>query len=187
MTQINRLWDPLARCLVFSFLISIGAYSCVPNKRTAAKSGKNHFESFYAGENGMQYFIKPILMKNTDKEEFLTADFTFRHRNESTDSVTLNFSIEGPELYKKIDSLQISSGATSIASHRIGLLFSERTGKGFVSRYTAKVSLNEVQRLFGNQTWDCVVHIKGSSSSYLPTPKSERKISAINADLFTLM
>ncbi|GAB3223985.1 hypothetical protein J0A67_09945 [Algoriphagus aestuariicola] len=135
----------------------------------------------------MQYFIKPILLKNIEKEEYLMADFTFRHQNEATDSVTVNFSIEGDDLHKKIDSLVISSSSVAFATKRIELLFNEKSKRGYVSRYTTKVSLNDMRHLFGQGTWDYTIYNETLSNSFLPTPKSKKAISAINNNLFILM
>jgi hypothetical protein len=169
------------------FLISAFFGGCVPTRQSSTHSGKNNFESFYGGENGMQYFIKPILLKNMGKEEYLIADFTFRHRNEPTDSVTVNFSIEGNDLHRIIDSLVISNNSISVATEKVKLLFNERGKRGYSSRFTAKVSLNDMVYLFEQRTWDYKIYRGASSTTFRPTPKSEKTISTVNTNLFNLL
>ena len=69
-------------CTVLIALFIIG---CIGVKPGSEPGGKKLFETFYAGEQGSQYFIKPLVLKNATKEK-LTIDFSFRYKTEVKDS-----------------------------------------------------------------------------------------------------
>lgn len=65
-------------------------------------------------------------------------DFTFRYKNEIKDSVIVNISIEGPELYKEIDGIAFSNGDEQYELSEVKLLYNSGSKSGYVSRFTAE-------------------------------------------------
>jgi hypothetical protein len=90
------------------------------------------------GEEGMQYFIKPLIFKSQQKGEEALPDFTFRYKNEIKDSAIVNISIEGPELYKEIDGIAFSNGDEQYELSEVKLLYNSGSKSGYVSRFTAE-------------------------------------------------
>ena len=54
-------------------------------------SQKNFIKSFFRGDDGIQYFIKPIVYQTVNKDK-LTIDFTLNVINDSVVKIVSNFS-----------------------------------------------------------------------------------------------
>ena len=48
---------------------SIFLYGCLGVKNSTKNSGKNLFETFFVGNEGIQYFIKPLTFKDNNKNQ----------------------------------------------------------------------------------------------------------------------
>ena len=167
---------------LFFFLISCGGI-----KLAGGKSGKSLYETFYVGEEGMQYFIKPLNFKNEKSK--LLLDITFRHKDEVQDSATLNFSIKGQRLIKQIDKLTLfasTDNATfSVSSHNVEYIFAERDKKEFVSRFSTKVPLIELKELFEKSNWKINIKTEEiSNQEYHSTSSTQKKIQTLNQNIF---
>jgi hypothetical protein len=161
--------------------------SCLSIKPSTTKQGKKDFETFYVGEEGTQYFIKPIFFKDEKSKEDLILDITFRYKNEIKDSAIVNFSIKSTIIYKTINSLKLSNKDTEIKSDNIVLLFNEKNKTGFTSRYSTKFSLKEIKELFNNDSWGVTIYNQNIITKYEPYKKTIRAINAVRERLFVLM
>lgn len=168
-------------------LILLMLSGCLSIKPSTTKSGKNYFETFFVGEEGTQYFIKPILFKDEISNEDLILDITFRYRNEIKDSVTVNFSIKSSIIYKTIDSLKLSNKDIEIGSDQLVLLFNEKSKTGFTSRYSTRFSLNEIKEMFNNDAWEMIIYNQNKITTYKPHRKTIRAINIVRDRVFVLM
>lgn len=173
--------------LVFSILISLMFSGCLSIKPSTTKSGKNYFETFYVGEEGTQYFIKPILFKDEKSNESLVLDITFRYRNEIKDSAIVNISIKSSIMYKTIDNLKFSNKDIEIISNKVELLFNEKNKTGFTSRYSTKLSVKEIEEMFNNDVWEMTVYNQSKITRYEPQRKAIRAINTVREKVFVLM
>jgi hypothetical protein len=170
---------------LFSVLLILS--SCFSIKPSSTKSGKNYFETFYVGDNGTQYFIKPFLFNNNILDENLLLDITFRYKNELKDSSIINFSIKSSVIYKSVDSIKISNNLFTVKNNKIELLFNEKTKSGFLSRFSTKISLKETKELFQVDTWEMLVFQKNKSTKYEPNKKTKKAINIMRDKVFILM
>ena len=173
--------------LVSFILLLLIFNGCLLIKPTTTKSGKNYFETFFVGEEGTQYFIKPILLKNKKSNEDLLLDITFRYRNEIKDSAIVNFSIKSSVIYKTIDSLKLSNNDIAIKSNKVELLFNEKNKTVYISRYSTKFSLKEINELFTNDAWVVVIYSQNKITTYKPQRKTIRAINTVREKVFDLM
>ncbi|AFM05561.1 hypothetical protein Fleli_3230 [Bernardetia litoralis DSM 6794] len=169
------------------FCISFLLTSCGGIKPAGGKSGKNLYETFYVGEEGMQYFIKPLIFENRDSE--LLLDITFRHKDTVQDSATLNFSIKGKDLIKQIDSLTLSNNINnlifSVHSANVEYMFAERIKNEYVTRFSTKMPLVEMQKLFKNSEWKANIKAEEfSTKEYVSTSSTQKKIQKLNQNIF---
>lgn len=174
----------------YFLLLLISAFSvssCLSVKPSTTKSGKKYFETFYVGAAGTQYFIKPLLFQNTTPAEDLLLDITFRYRDEVKDSAIINFSIKSPIIYKTIDSLRLTTENRSITRSRFELLFNEKNKSGFTSRYSTRVSLQELKSLFDASVWNVFIYNKGQTNSYLAPQKTNKALQVVKDKVFVLM
>jgi hypothetical protein len=160
--------------------------SCFGVKSSSTKSGKKLFETFYVGEQGTQYFIKPITFFNDKNKDELQADFTFRYKDALKDSVIMNFSLETINIVKKIDSITIFSQENKASSKKVNLLFNESKGKLFKSRFSVKILLTELNKLFQNKDWKIQLYFDGTTQNYLPENSTKNAIKKLNDKVFIL-
>jgi hypothetical protein len=173
-----------------SFLLFFGLLllsACMATKPSATKSAKKYFETFYVGEEGTQYFIKPLVFASEASPTEMMIDMTFRYKDEIKDSVLVHISLEGPDLHKSISKLQFKQGEQEVQASSIALMFNENTKKGFKSRFSAQLSLQEVYQLFQSDQWVVQLEEAGESLYFSPTKKSSKVIRALNNEIFILM
>ena len=173
--------------LIPFIIIALIMQNCISVLPTSLKTGKNYFETFYAGEEGTQYFIKPILFANENSSEEFIFDLTFRYKNEVLDSVIVNFSINSSKMYKNIDCLVMSSKGIQRINKNLELIYFEKINNGFRSRYSTKYSLEEIKEMFNNESFQVTIYYQGKISSFKPTKKSLRVINLIRDNVFVLM
>lgn len=174
---------------VFPVLFSafILCSSCSSIKPTTTKSGKHYFETFYAGADGTQYFIKPLSFIDSETKEELLVDIAFRYKDQVKDSAIVNFSIKSPSLYKAVNSLSITTTAVHVAARDIRLLYHEKSKDGFISRFTTKIPLREVQQMFDSAAWTFTVHYPTQATAYRPSKKTVKAIATLSQKVFILM
>lgn len=168
--------------LIFSNLIFT---SCLSIKPGSVKSGKNLYETFFVGEQGTQYFIKPLLFSNQLNGE-LTLDITFRYKNEVKDSANVNISIFSKEIYKVADSLRISNAGNTVILKKMNYLFSERNKDNLSFRFSSRANLIDVKNLFAGNNWDILLYKNGISTNFKTPKATQKKIEKLNFEIFTL-
>lgn len=174
--------------ILISYIVLLLIFSgCLSIKPSASKSGKKYFETFYVGEEGTQYFIKPISFIDENLYEELIIDITFRYRNIIKDSAIVNFSIRSSDIYKNVDTFKLSNKKIEIQTDRVELIYNEKNNKGYISRHSTKVSLNELKELFNNDDWLITVENSSKITNYKANRKTIRVINTIRDRVFILM
>lgn len=105
---------------------------------TSVFSQKNLIKSFFRGDNGIQYFIKPIVYQTTNKEK-LSVDFTLNIINDSIVKIISNFS----SLKNNMKKLIIGS-----STYEVIKLFDDYETKKIYSRYTFDLKFRDFKKLF---------------------------------------
>ena len=176
---------------IFKTFIGLGLFvfltGCLSIKPAGVKSGKNLFETFYVGEDGTQYFIKPLIFLNTQNREEIHIDFTFRYKNVVKDSVILNLSLQSSNIFKSIDSLSLSNTTHKIINKDIRLLFNEKRNNLFNSRFSTKFSLIEFNRMFDNDDWTIIVYKDKAYNTYVSEKKTKKAIKKLQEKIFILL
>lgn len=175
---------PLKAYLALIFIVLLSG--CLSMKPATTKSNKNLFETFFVGENGTQYFIKPLAFINSQSKDEINVDFTFRYKNEIKDSVTVNFSLLSPNILKNIDSLAFSNTNHKIVSTNVELLFNEKANKLFKSRFSTKVSLLDFNKMFKNNNWKIITHDLENHSTYTSDKRTKKAIKKLQDEIFIL-
>ena len=171
--------------LLFLSLTILCSSACVSLKPGASSGGKKLYETFYVGEEGTQYFIKPLRFSSAG-EDYLDLDITFRYRDEVLDTATLNVSIYSTELFKEIDALTIQQNQFSATDEAVQLMFVERD-KGLNNcRYTAKLPLTELSELFTQSDWEINIQKTGTPLVLEAPNKTQKKIGLLNYEIFKL-
>ena len=105
---------------------------------TSVFSQKNLIKSFFRGDNGIQYFIKPIVYQTSNKEK-LSVDFTLNVINDSVVKIISNFS----SLKNNMKKLIIGSSTYGVIK-----LFDDYETKKIYSRYTFDLKFRDFKKLF---------------------------------------
>lgn len=178
-------------CLAFKtgilYTLLLLLSGCLAVKPAGVKSAANLFETFYVGEEGTQYFIKPLSFYNIENKEEIYIDFTFRFKSEVKDSVMANMSIQSLNLFKSIEGFSISNSASQLLTTDIHLLFNEKKGKFFISRFTTKFSLHDLNELFNDLTWSILITSNQLNNTYIPTKKTKKALKRLQDKVFVLL
>lgn len=177
---IHRFFN---RLILFTTIILFTG--CMPVKRTGVKSVAKLFETFFIGEKGTQYFIKPLLFKN-ERNEVLELDITFRYKELVKDSATLNISIMSPEIIKSLYNIELSNTIRKIELKSLDHLFSEKHKNIFTNRYSSKVLLSEIEELFDHNSWTIFINNKGKYSEYKASQRTMKSIGKLEESIFIL-
>ena len=167
---------------IFLIILTFFTSGCMMLRPGAVKSGKHLYESYFMGNAGIQYFIKPITLKFKN-ENFFETDFTFKYLRNLNDSAVMNFSIKHENnLYKRIDTLLLANNNSTIHIISPTLLYNERLNHHYISRFSTKLTQREVRMLFANQNW--VIRFGGVS--FIPSEKTKKNINKLNDSVFKL-
>ncbi len=171
--------------IIFSFLFC--CTSAFLLFLSGCSSTNDLYKTFYVGDEGIQYFIQPLdFTGETDKNEELQADITFRYKRVLKDSSIVNISLVGTNYYKTVDSVKIGTDSDSMVIKNLNIMFSERTGDYFISRFTSKGSLPGIKQVFNNSNWVITVYAQARSLKYLATNSTKNKIERLNYSIFML-
>ncbi len=170
----------------FVFLICVFFTSCGASKSGGYQKASKLYETFFVGEEGTQYFIKAMDFI-ADNGDVLSADITFRYKNNKEGMSSLNISIYSEVVIKKIEHIDFVSSKGQIAAQNITHMFSEREDRLIKSRFTLDLPLVELDKFFTNHPFD--IHLKAGDmqQTFKANKATIKKMEALNYDLFELL
>jgi len=168
-------------------IIALFHIGCSSIKPASIKSGKNLYETFFVGEDGMQYYLKPLLFINQTNGSNLKLDITFRYKDQIKDSAILNFTIQSTEIFKNLDFMEIKNSSFSVSQQNIVLLFNEIKKNDFLSRFSTKTPLENINKLYQKNDW--FIEIKNGSQTdvFKASNKTNKSIDILRKKLFILV
>ena len=178
------------RFLLLSLLLislSISLNSCLGVKPATSGGGKKYFENYYAGDEGNQYFIKPLVLVSEYKEAKATLDISFRSKESLQGTAQVNFSVYMPEAVHSLKDAYLYINDTSFELSDIKLLFVEKEKNGFQSRFSTNIPAEKLKPIFNTSDWQLVIiKEKGKTYKFDTASSSKKRIEAINTNLFTI-
>lgn len=173
--------------LLVAFSLVMGFMSsCVGLKPSTSPSSGKLLETFFTGDEGTQYFIKPLVFKN-DQKELIMLDLTFRYKDEIEDSALLRLSLYTNELQKNLTAVTFGNGASQFSSSQIELMFSERTKHHLHSRFSLKMPLADVQSLFSESNWQLEIVSGKQQYQFTANSKTKKNISKLYHSVFSIL
>lgn len=174
------------RCSILYFVV-ISLTGCLSVKPGSTKSGLKYYESFFVGEEGIQYFIKPLELSSNNGNS-ITLDFVFRYKDKTDSPVTVNYSILGDNVIKRVDNILISNSEINIRLTDNKFLFNEKNDEDFISRFSSTTTLDSLIRLFKDQNWSITFNTPTDTSGkiYYTNQKSEKAIASLYNNVFIL-
>lgn len=172
--------------IIIIMLTVITATSCFTIRTPSVKSTKKLFETYYVGNQGTQYYIKPVVFQ-CESDSNLELDITFRYRDRISDSAIVNFSLNDAEIFKSADSLVIFNGACKLVLEDPRLIFAERHKSVFKSRFSCRADLSELKKLFENSNWTIFFYSNDRTRKFYALKSSAKSIDKINYGVFDLL
>jgi len=168
-------------------LISSGCFPSLAKKQAGISSISNKFvDEYYIDKSVTQYFIKPILFKDS-KNNTLLVDFTFRvntiTKNERV-KIAGNLTIFLSE--KDIDSLNIrynqNKYGESIVPETIELFYREVSSNNrYLNRFGSKFESADPFQTIRNMENGITVLVKSKVYKFLPTKKTISKLRSLSS------
>jgi len=149
-------------------------------------SNSKLFESFFVGESGIQYFIKPLEFRGENKTKLL-MDITIIMKNVNENKATVNFSLIGNKVITIIDSMSITQSNQKMFLQNIEPLFFEKQKNHFVARYTSKANTEKIIYYFKRNNWNIHIYSDNEKYGYVSSEKTAKKIKYINKNLFSII
>jgi len=169
--------------LLIITLLSLTLNSCsIFGGRTDVK---DLTKTFFVGEEGTQYYIKPLAFETEEGDELL-MDVTFRYKDEIKDSAVINFTIVLEQLVKSLGIVTISNSTTTYVVDEYELLFAEKDGDDFKSRFSIKIPMFEFDKLMKNPNWIFTLDQDDSRYRYFTTSSTAENLNILNDDLFVI-
>jgi len=137
----HKYWTKLIFIIIITFI------SCTSNKK--------YFESFFVGNDGIQYFIKPIECKGSNFYK-IHFDIVLRIKNsfDNKDSATLNYTVFSNEnnLHENQQLIWIDKIDT-LKANNVKFMFKERNREIYSYRFTSKIANSDLRKCFTNQAY----------------------------------
>lgn len=169
-------------------VVILATTGCISFKPNAKKSAKSLYTTFYLGDKGTQYFIKPLELKSANNETF-TVDFTFRDSQSTADSthVIVNSSILTKSLHSSLDSIIFSNSSNSFTISKLNVLFKEKKEGDFLLRTSGKTNLGSLKALFFTSNWQVNVFTNSNEYSFTTTKKTNKSVPLLYTSIFDLI
>ena len=166
-------------------LVSIMS-SCMVMRPGATKSGKHLYESFFISLKTNQYFIKPMEFTSGDGTE-LWIDITFRDKDASRDSATVNFTLRFDQIVKSIDSIKIENGKEQSYLEDISYIYTAKKKEKYDSRFTSKSSNPSSNQLFSDNEWLIHVFFGNQANTFTPTKLTAKSIIILEENVINII
>lgn len=170
------------------FLLTVLFSNCGGMRIGASSSRATAYETFFVGDEGLQYFIKPLLFKSENNKDKLSVDFTFKQKQEFDNNalVRVNFSIFSKEKIKDINLIEVITSNETIKIFNPELMFIENSKKQIHSRFTMEITAAQLANIFKDNNCKWQISQEKGKSSFLPTKKTSKSIKKINKSIFDL-
>ncbi|PKR81065.1 hypothetical protein CW751_05635 [Brumimicrobium salinarum] len=185
LTSQNKQLSKTKHLIVF-LIITFFISSCMSLKPGSSKSGKKYYQTFYVGDKGNQYFIKPMEFENKKLKNELFMDFTIRYKDDINTTTTLNYSAKIEDIIREVDSLVISNSIHSVKQTQNDLLFNAREDDKFESRFSTEIILKELKLIFNDPNWKVELYANSKKYSFTPKRKTSKKIITLYNNVFVL-
>ena len=167
-------------------IVLLLAFGCTGIKPTSSKANSKFYETFYVGDDGLQYFIKPLEF-TASKSEQIFMDFTFRYKRGVNSMATINFTQFSQVNLQQIDSIEINSLAKSMLVKQVSHMFTEKEKDGVSSRFTFQIPLRDLNALFSDVNWSVAILGETFEQNYKPEDKSRKIMKGLKSQIFDLI
>ncbi len=169
--------------LVSAILLLFSSCLSVKIKGKKSKPGK-YYEEFFIDQGVMQYFFKPLKFKS--KTDFFIVDFTFRDSMDFESYLTANFSVFTDEPLKKVDSAFFLVNNEKINFCCLERMFIDNYRKGFQTRYSSKITFNQLSQFFENEPI-ILLYYNGGEHYFIPKRKTKKVLIILKQNVIEII
>jgi hypothetical protein len=163
------------------FVLSILMHTVFVLPVAAQEFSSKYMATFFVGDSGTQYFIKPLRFDGQQYHGYLTIDFTFRHLSSNEVPVVAKFSFIKPQAVQDLDSLVIKTPKANLVLRNPATLFvSPYKIQKVHSRYTSTVLLPELLKVTGDDWWIIDAWSKGEYIRYVSSNRAKKALRKIS-------
>jgi hypothetical protein len=181
LSMTNSIFPRLIAVIFLCSALMLG--SCGGMKPATSGSGKSLYESFYAGDGTIRYFIKPLELESAD--ETILIDFNVV--SSKNDTATAIFSIFSEQPLKTIDRIEFKNDSAQKVPSELEKMFIELEKNNYESRYSAAIPNKDMKSIFGDHNWKVIVESNGKKMTFTPKRKTQKKIITLNKAVFMLV
>ncbi len=160
-------------------LIALVNVSCGGMKVSSAQKAGKHYESFYTGVGGVQYFIKPITFNSTTTDNYLKSDIVFRVNENELDSGTVNISIFTESVINRKPEISFFISGKEYPSTLRETFYQERESKMVITRSSYRSDKNEVYDFVKAPIDSMGVYSNGAVEYFTPKKKTQKILGSI--------
>ena len=170
--------------IILFLLFFASLEACMILSPSSEKSATKLYESFYVGDDGTQYFIKPLVLKGNNG--VLALDLTFRYKDEVKDSATAKFTLKSESLIKRISLINWKTDQLNYQTKKVDLLFNEKKKKYFKNRFEMKIPVSTLDSIFNNTKWDISLNTDNGDFSFFTEKRIQKRIKNLQDYLFVI-
>jgi len=174
------------RHYLFIGILLLITFGCSGIKPTSSKANSKYYETFYVGDDGLQYFIKPLVFTASKNEQIL-MDFTFRYKKGVNSIATINFTQFSQVNLQQIDGVEINCIVKSVLAERVSHMFTGKEKDGVSSRFTFQIPLHDLKALFSDVSWSVVISSENFEQYYKPEDKTQKIMRGLKSQIFDLI
>ncbi len=169
---------------VLFYLVIASVTACTIKPGRTGKANKV-YETFYLGDKGTQYFIKPLAFSSTGNEE-LSMDITFRSTGQLTDTAAINVSIFSAEQIKDIKTITFTAADVEERIMQSKLLFVQPKKDLFESRFTIPMPSTVLENYVASTDHKIDILTPSTNLTFTPDKRTLKQFNALTVLLFSL-
>lgn len=166
------------------FVLSILIFCVGVHSVTAQEFSSKYMATFFVGDSGTQYFIKPLRFDGQQYQGYLSIDFTFRHLKSLQVPVDAKFSFIRSNAVDRLDSLVIKTPKTNLVFREFTTLFiSPYKHQRVHTRLSGVVPLDALLKVIGDDWWIIDAWSNGEYIRYVSSGKAKKALRKISRQM----
>jgi len=162
-----------------------GAVAGCMSSRATSDGGGGDYHTFFVSEGVTQYYIKPVEFESENED--MSLDMTFRVGPGTSDSVVVNFTVEGDRILKRVDVLTIDNGTDTVSTTATRNMFTEDRSGTIFARFTNNVPRSGLLALFQKPEWKVHLMTGDTTVTYNATGSTRSTIASLERSLLRIL
>lgn len=171
--------------IVLACLCAVCTLAGCMSGRATSDGGGGDYHTFFVSEGVTQYYIKPLEFESENED--MSLDMTFRIGPGTSDSVVVNFTVEGDRILKRVDVLTIDNGMDTVSTTATRNMFTEDRSGTIFARFTNNVPRRGLLTLFQKPEWNVHLTTGDTTVTYKATGSTRSTIASMERSLLRIL